>query len=639
MKKKIINGILLVAMLFATTSAFVSCKDTDSDVKAELDAKYAALEKKFNDLQTLVDQVKCKCDGKYYTKDEIDQKVTTLNTAIGDVKKLIPSLEGYLKTADLPNEIKTILADYYTKDQIGKLLEDYAKQSEIPAPVDLTDYLTKTQIEDLITLKLDGYAKKGDIPVIDLSGYVTTAKLTEMLEGYAKTGEYTDLTEDKIKGWINDALDNFVPQIVIPETLDKDDVIDIIESYIENLTTSINNVYTTMVTSITVDQVSNQMISFISPLGIKANILLSFFGDQVTRDIYFPIGTEEPVVYAGEWITGGVGNAGKLYVTVNPSSWDFSGKTLKLVSTDGKEGPVELTELQPSTKKLMFLSRGNDNAFYEMYATIPQEKIAKAYVSWEPTDVTEWKDDIKSLMKNRNKMETIEMIKKIFNLIAGKDIPAYRLQAAWGEGDVTNYTYSEANIAALAIKPLSYSFDLSTEYEYDGTNTNALENFEKKIVYWASKNESNRSKIFNFLDRFNAEASKLLENINWALQPTLLVEQNNEVTHPNVYDPTNTFTWYDAGQVMLMPTSWSAELLAPAFLKYVTVVEVDGSFVTPDDPVNEGLLGQVIPGSVYEIPFTVKPGKTYKIQYSALDYAGNIRTLYYVIKGKDEANY
>ena len=193
MKKKIVNGILLVAMLFATTSAFVSCKDTDSDVKAELDAKYAALEKKFNDLQTLVEQVKCKCDGKYYTKEEIDQKVTTLNTAIGDVKKLIPSLEGYLKTADLPNEIKTILADYYTKAYVD---ETFAKKSEIPAipepqVVDLTDYFTKTEVADLIALKLEGYVKTGDIPEIDLSGYVTTAKLNEMLEGYAKTGEYT----------------------------------------------------------------------------------------------------------------------------------------------------------------------------------------------------------------------------------------------------------------------------------------------------------------------------------------------------------------------------------------------------------------------------------------------------------------
>jgi hypothetical protein len=41
MKKKIINGILLVALVFATSSAFVSCKDNDSDVQTELLGKIA----------------------------------------------------------------------------------------------------------------------------------------------------------------------------------------------------------------------------------------------------------------------------------------------------------------------------------------------------------------------------------------------------------------------------------------------------------------------------------------------------------------------------------------------------------------------------------------------------------------------
>jgi hypothetical protein len=85
--------------------------------------------------------------------------------------------------------------------------------------------------------------------------------------------------------------------------------------------------------------------------------------------------------------------------------------------------------------------------------------------------------------------------------------------------------------------------------------------------------------------------------------------------------------------VKLLPTSWTAEMLAPAFKKYVAVVMVDGTPVSADDPVNAGLLGKVIPGSVKEIPFKIEPGKTYTIQYSAMDFEGNIRTLNYVIKG------
>ena len=39
MKKKIINGILMVALVAATATSFVSCKDNSEDVKTELIAE------------------------------------------------------------------------------------------------------------------------------------------------------------------------------------------------------------------------------------------------------------------------------------------------------------------------------------------------------------------------------------------------------------------------------------------------------------------------------------------------------------------------------------------------------------------------------------------------------------------------
>jgi hypothetical protein len=241
-----------------------------------------------------------------------------------------------------------------------------------------------------------------------------------------------------------------------------------------------------------------------------------------------------------------------------------------------------------------------------------------------------FKEDIKYLLKDRSKQETLEMIKNLYNLVVDNDVPAYRLQAAWGEG---NYTYSAANIAAIAMKPLTYAFDLEDEGQFDGEAITALEKFEGKVVVWGTKSESAQNKIWRFLNKFNIGADKLMSNINWAVQPTLLVSTDTEVSHPDVYSAATAFTRYDAGEVKLLPTSWTAEILAPAFKKYVAVISVDGTPVSADDPVNAGLLGQIIPGSVKEIPFTIEPGKTYKIQYSAVDYEGNIKNLYYVIKG------
>jgi len=604
MKKKIINGILLVAMLFATTSAFVSCKDTDADYKADTDAKFAQLEQKLAALQTKVDGIKeCNCA----------DKITALQAAIDAIK--VPSLEGYLKTEDLPDAVKSILSDYYTKKEVDDLIKG----------IDIPEGMTEAKVKELIEAALKEY--KPEIP----EG-ITEAKVKELIEAALKDYKPTipeGLTEAKVKELIEAALKNYKP--VTPEGLTKEEIIEIILDTIKTIETDVTTVYLTEVTSLSADQVVNPMFTFDTPFDVKANVLLTYFGDKARRDLYFPRGAEEPIVYKGDYIIEGNGNAGKLYVTVNPSSVDFSGKTLKLMTTGGDESPVELTPLEASSKNLKFLSRG-ENAFYETYATIPAEKIAKAYVSWEPEDMEAFKDQIKELLKghDNNKAEIVEMIRTIYNLIINNDVPAYRLQAAWGNG---NYTYSEANIAAVAMKPLSYAFDLSDEAQYDDEAITALEKLESKSVRVATKTESTQAKIWRFLDRFNIYADKAFQNINWAIQPTLLISAGDEVSHPDVYSNTTTLTRYPAGEIKFLPTSWTAEILAPAFKKYVAVVEVDGVNVKADDEVNAGLMGKVIPGSVKEIPFIIEEGKTYKIQYSAVDYEGNIRTLYYVIRG------
>ena len=617
MKKKIINGILLVAMLFATTSAFVSCKDTDSDYKAQTDAQIAKLQSDLASLQSLVSSIKsCNCD-----MTSINNKLAALEAAINAIN--VPSLDGYVKTADLPDAVKALLADYYTKAQVDELIKG----------INIPEGLTEKQVKDWIEDALKDYVKKGDEGSAGLDEAAVKKLIEDALKDYVKKGEEgtAGLDEDAVKKLIEDALKDYTKTADLPTVFTKEEVIDIIKEVISTTTSDVNAVYITEVTSLSADQVINPMFSLTTPFGVETNILLTYFGDKARRDLYFPKGSEEPIVFKGEYIIEGLGNAGKIYVTVNPSSVDFSGKTLKLVTTGGEEGPVELTPLKASNENLMYLTRG-ENAFYETFATIPAEKLAKAYISWEPDNMEDFKEQIKELFKGHaeNKKEIVEMIRTIYNLVINNNVPAYRLQAAWGEG---NYTYSKANIAAVAMKPLSYSFDLSDEAEYNGEAITALEKLESKSVRVATKTASTQAKIWRFLDRFNIYADKAFQNINWAIQPTLLVSEGDEVSHPDVYEDVNTFTRYKAGEIKFLPTSWSAEVLAPAFKKLVVITSVDGTPVKADDPVNAGLLGQVVPGSVKEIPFTIEAGKTYKVQYSAMDFEGNIRTLNYVIKG------
>jgi len=608
MKKKIINGILLVAMLFATTSAFVSCKDTDSDVKAELDAKYAALEKKFNELQATVSKIKsCDCDS--YTKEQINQKVADLTQAINDVKGLIPSLDGYLKASELPAKIQEALAAYYTKEAIDEL---FAKKA------DLTDYFTKTQIEALLA----EYVKSGDLQQIDLSNYLTAAQINTLLADYAKKGE-VGISEDKVKELI--AAEIAKIEIPTPKEWTKEDIVAIITEYIDGLNKDINTVYNEQVTSLIVDKVENPLYNLFTPIGLNTNVLIAFFGEKAERNIFFPKGAEEPIVWEGDYIIEReAGNAGMLYVTVNPSNIDFTKKTLKLVSTTGNESPVELTPLKRSDKELNYLTRGDEeniNAFYETYATIPENKIAKAYFTWQPTSMSDFRDQIWDLLKGRHKEDIADMLQTLTNIIAGNDMPAYRLQAAWDGG----YTYSQANIAAIAVQPLNYAFDLKDEGEFENEPINELEKIETYVVNRGTKNEKTRSKIWRWLNKFNKETERWFDNINWALQPTMFIESNDEISRPGIME---NYKEYPAGEIKLIPSSWSAEMFAPAFKKYVVVTTEDGT------PVKGDYLGRVLPGTVYEIPFTIEAGKKYNIEYSAVDFAGNIRTLNYFIKSK-----
>jgi hypothetical protein len=142
-----------------------------------------------------------------------------------------------------------------------------------------------------------------------------------------------------------------------------------------------------------------------------------------------------------------------------------------------------------------------------------------------------------------------------------------------------------------------------------------------------SAKNSLKAQIHDYLDvyvnKFNAALGSKYVNINWLIQPTLLVKSSKGISRAK-----GSFN----GEIGLLPTSRTGELLAPAYKKFVVVTEVDGNPATAAD--NNGDLGTVLDGGVQEVKFTPAAGKTYTIAYSAMDYFGNIVTNYYLISGK-----
>lgn len=107
MKKKIINGILLVAMLFAATTSFVSCKDNVDD---EILPVYAQLTKDKNELSTRISNLEGQIASLQSELNNVKGDVTTIKGQIAELQSDVNDLKSRL--AAVESQIATLSADY-----------------------------------------------------------------------------------------------------------------------------------------------------------------------------------------------------------------------------------------------------------------------------------------------------------------------------------------------------------------------------------------------------------------------------------------------------------------------------------------------------------------------------------------------
>ena len=399
-----------------------------------------------------------------------------------------------------------------------------------------------------------------------------------------------------------------------------------IQKTLDELKKKLETLSAAAITGIEINKITNPYLSFDTPLGIESKLLIALYG-EVKKDVYFynPVTQERELVAEAGTLTNGF--AGNLYVTVNPFTTDFSGKVLKLVNTAGKQSVATLAPMEASD---VALTRADNSGLYKVSAFVDDSDLSSIGFNYLPEDMEGMKETIKAALKERNKEAMLELASKIWNIFSSNSFPLYQLEANWEDGCYK----SKADINLISFKPFSYDFDLNDVANYKEDNITALESLEEYVVKTGTKTASTQNKIWRFLNRVNPTIQKFLDNINWFIQPTLLIDEDGDVWHPSVATNVSVFTRFRAGQINLMPTSWSAELVAPAYKKFVGVIEVDGK----SDPeelakVNTGNLGKLVDGSVKSIPLTIEAGKTYKIQYTAIDYSGRVRNLYYNIRG------
>lgn len=125
----------------------------------------------------------------------------------------------------------------------------------------------------------------------------------------------------------------------------------------------------------------------------------------------------------------------------------------------------------------------------------------------------------------------------------------------------------------------------------------------------------------NFINRVNNFIHKCnyyLDNANKFLQPTMFAtDGNNWVKLPTIPNGA-TYVKMTNGKanVLLLPTSYTLEYIAPAYKKYITVQDPDLATVTGKN------IGKVISGNIHKAGFTATKEGIYTIIYDAVDYTG-----------------
>lgn len=665
MKRQLTSILLFSALLVGGASTFVSCTDHESDSA-------------YNTSVSLADAI---------AKQKAD--LLNLNEWLGELKKQQPSLADAIDA-----RIKANL-EAMDKGAISELGQYATLDAAIQGSKAYTDLNTKVDdhikaIEDLRKSDLEA-AKK------------FTDELNERLEN--------------IEGSVQDLQDRY----------------DMAFDFLMNK----------KLDNIAINATENPVTGYWNAafLGSQLNLASSFYGVAA--------GNEDWNIKEGK-VLGKGGNAGYLYVSLNPTELDPSLVKVELVNSQGEPAKgFELGDIESTDKVLTFgyTRAASKNGFYQIpvIASDPQNDD----IALDKGSLKEAAQNILGELKDHkgNDLDLSKIASALYKNNLNNKLQAYTVKASYylfnpetGKLELKHAVAPTYNVAAFAVKPLSFKFAKDNQYldkvgaklsnfvipslssklakyinaidfkvEYDGakqidvytifatsqfeceqvgdnvivkgwernpetgyweykadgiyTIKNATvekvgEDYEKVYVIKTTdktvenlltsindqiagkltnvKNDIN--KVVNKWDNLIAKVNPLLNKVgsklgsaNQLLQPTILyVDQNgNPNTLSTLHGRLGT-RFVGTGETTLYPTSWTAELLAPAYAKKVYVegnpkgaqIIVNGVVQTENTQFD---------GAINSVTFKATAAGTYTIHYDAVDYSGEVEEKTYSV--------
>ncbi len=170
-------------------------------------------------------------------------------------------------------------------------------------------------------------------------------------------------------------------------------------------------------------------------------------------------------------------------------------------------------------------------------------------------------------------------------------------------------------VVTVTVKMAEFNKIIDQVNSQVGNMLGTVENLANKVNKFESAIDGN---FINRVNNFIHKCNYYLDNANKFLQPTMFAtDGNNWVKLPTIANGA-TYVKMTNGKanVLLLPTSYTLEYIAPAYKKYITVTDPDGATVTGEN------IGKVISGNIHKAGFTATKEGVYTITYDAVDYTG-----------------
>lgn len=453
----------------------------------DIDLSKGTVAQQLNTLNQLIINVQTLSEKAMELAEANKADIDELKKAIEDLKSKYIELDERLtavekKAADLYTLYTTLNTQVNFNTEDIKNIYNLIENIKIDIP-DLKDFVTHSELEtvrqELIVLigKAQSLAQDAWDKAIDNSGRIDALE-TKVADLEAKFKDY--LTKKEFEDWVKDVYTVKITEI--------EGRLTDLETRMTTLETTVNNlkddVLKKMITGIVIQGTESPVIGYFNtPLDVRSQILAAYYG-ETQKEVKFPVktntedlvdasmkfsarnmevmgGFSQITVPAGRFVSqvngSEEGNAGTLYLTINPNTVNFSGVTLGMESSAGNASPVKLSPLAYSDRELTFgFTRSADNGFYEAKATLAAGDIDAAKMK---IDYTTLESEAKDIIKNKDKASVLTFGAALLNSV--QDVmPAYGVKASWKdetEGNTHNL-FSEYGLATTAIKPLSYAF-------------------------------------------------------------------------------------------------------------------------------------------------------------------------------------